>query len=390
MSSTETSRPTVPAGAPRRTGPVGVGLIGAGMISEAYLKNLTTFPDLKVLIVGDLEPQRAATRAAEFGVPGSGTAADVLAHPDVELVVNLTIPAVHAEVSAAAIAAGKHVWSEKPIGIDRDSARGLLADAAAAGLLVGVAPDTVLGPGLQTARRAIERGDIGVPLSAQTVIQYPGPDLFHPNPEFLFAAGAGPLFDIGPYYLTALAHIFGPFATVAAVGSKSRATRTILVGDRAGTEFPVVAPSHVAAIASFAGGGVAQSVFSFDSPLARTGFFEVTGTEGTLVVPDPNTFGGSVRITRPATMATLRDEPAWVDVPVAEETYGRGAGALDLARCIRGGGAPVASGELGYHILDVMVAMEESIVTHRTVEVASAIDPVPLLPDAWDPHAATL
>jgi predicted dehydrogenase len=367
-----------------------VGLVGAGMISEAYLKNLTTFPDLRVGIVGDLDPERAAARAAEFGLPGSGTAADVLAHPDVELVVNLTIPAVHVEVSAAAIAAGKHVWSEKPIGIDRNSARTLLADAAAAGLRIGVAPDTVLGPGLQTARRAIARGDIGVPLSAQTVIQYPGPDLFHPNPEFLFAAGAGPLFDIGPYYLTALAHIFGSFATVAAVGSKSRPTRTIQVGDRAGTEFLVVAPSHVAAIASFAGGGVAQSVFSFDSPLARTGFFEVTGTEGTLAVPDPNAFGGAVRITRPATLATLRDAPDWVDVEVAEETYGRGAGVLDLARCIRTGRAPVASGELGFHILDVMVAMEESIATRRTVEVTSAIDPVPLLPEAWNPHTATL
>jgi predicted dehydrogenase len=373
-----------------RTGPVGVGLIGAGMISDAYLTNLTSFPDLRVVIVGDLDPERARARAEQHGVARSGTAADVLADPDVELVVNLTIPAAHAEVSAAAIAAGRHVWSEKPIGIDRESSRGLLADAAAAGLLVGVAPDTVLGPGLQTARRAIERGDIGVPLSAQTTFQWPGPDLFHPDPEFLFAAGAGPLFDIGPYYLTALAHIFGPFASVAAVGSRSRATRRIQVGDRAGTEFAVVAPTHVAAIARFAGGAVSQSVLSFDSPLARMGVFEVTGTEGTLVVPDPNRFAGSVRITRPVTMATVRDEPEWLDVPVAEETFGRGTGALDLARCIRGGGTPVASGELGYHILDTMVAIEESITSGRTVDVASTAAPVPLLPEDWDPYAATL
>ena len=212
----------------------------------------------------------------------------MLSHPDVELVVNLTIPAVHAQVSSQAIAAGKHVWSEKPISVDRESGRALLDQADKAGVLLGVAPDTVLGPGIQSARQAIARGDIGEPLSAQTVMQYPGPDIFHPNPEFLFSRGAGPLFDIGPYYLTTLVHIFGPFAMVAAVGSKGRATRTVQVGDRKGTAFPVEVPTHVSVIAQFASGGVSQSVFSFESPLARMGVVEVTGTEGTLLVPDPN------------------------------------------------------------------------------------------------------
>jgi predicted dehydrogenase len=373
-----------------RTGPVGVGLIGAGMISDTYLDNLTSFPDVTVLIVGDLDPARARAQADAHGVPGAGTADDVLTHPDVELVINLTIPAVHAQVSAAAIAAGKNVWSEKPISIDRESGRRLLEDATAAGLLVGIAPDTVLGPGVQTALRAIARGDIGSPLSAVTTFQYPGPDLFHPNPEFLFAAGAGPLFDVGPYYLTALAHVFGAFGTVAAVGSRSRLTRTIKVGDRAGTEFPVVAPSHVSAIATFTGGGVAQNLLSFDSPLARMGIVEITGTEGTLVIPDPNFFGGQVLLTRPVTMETLTDDPVWTSLPVPEATYGRGAGALDLARCIRGGGTPVASGELGYHVLDTMVAMDESMTSGQTVAVASSVAPVPLLPEGWNPYEATL
>jgi predicted dehydrogenase len=373
-----------------RTGPVGVGLIGAGMISDTYLDNLTSFPDVKVLIVGDLDPARARTQADAHGVPGAGTADDVLAHPDVELVINLTIPAVHAKVSAAAVAAGKNVWSEKPISIDRASGRSLLEDAAAAGLLVGIAPDTVLGPGVQVALRAIARGDIGTPLAAQTTFQYPGPDLFHPNPEFLFAAGAGPLFDVGPYYLTALVHVFGPFASVAAVGVRGRATRTILAGERAGTEFPVVAPTHVSAIATFAGGGVAQSLLSFDSPLARMGIVEITGTDGTLMIPDPNYFDGVVRITRPVTMATLTDDPVWTSLPMPEPTYGRGAGALDLARCIRGGGTPVASGELGYHVLDTMVAMEESMGTGQTTAVTSTVAAVPLLPEGWDPYEATL
>ena len=242
-----------------RSGPVGIGVIGAGMISDTYLENLTSFPDVRVLIVGDLDPARAQAQAEKYEVPESGDSDAVLSHTDVELVVNLTIPAVHAQVSSQAIAAGKHVWSEKPISVDRDSGRALLKSADSAGLLVGVAPDTVLGQGVQTARRAIARGDIGEPLSAQTVMQYPGPDIFHPNPEFLFAKGAGPLFDIGPYYLTALVHVFGPLARVAAVGSRSRPTRTVQVGDRKGTTFPVEVPTHVSTIAQFASGGVSQS-----------------------------------------------------------------------------------------------------------------------------------
>jgi predicted dehydrogenase len=380
---------TLPATA-GRTGPVGVGLIGAGMISDTYLENLTSFPDVKVVVVGDLDTARARAQADKHGVPRAGTADDVLAHEDVELVINLTIPAVHAQVSSAAVAAGKHVWSEKPISVDRESGRRLLDAAADAGLLVGTAPDTVLGPGLQTARKAIERGDIGTPLSAQTTFQYPGPDLFHPNPEFLFAAGAGPLFDVGPYYFTALVHVFGPFATVAGVGTRGRATRSIQVGERAGVEFPVVSPSHVSVIAGFAGGGVSQSLLSFDSPLARMGIVEITGTEGTLLIPDPNYFGGEVRLTRPVTMANLQDEPEWVSLPVPEATFGRGAGALDLARCIRNGGSPIASGALGYHLLDAMVAMEESIASGQMIAVSSSVPPVPLLPEGWSPREATL
>ncbi len=373
-----------------RTGRVGVGLIGAGMISDTYLTNLTRFPDVEVLIVGDLQPERARARAEEHGVPSWGAPDDVLAHSDVELVVNLTIPAAHAAVSLAAVATGRHVWSEKPIGIDRASAGQLIQAAADAGVLVGVAPDTLLGPGFQTARRAIARGDIGTPLAAQTVFEYPGPDMFHPNPEFLFAAGAGPLFDTGPYYFAALVHLFGPMTTVAAVASTARRTRTVQVGDLAGTSFPVVAPTHVSAIATFEGGEVAQSLLSFDSPLARTGYVEVTGTEGTLLVPDPNHFGGTVKLTRPVSLKDLAGEPEWITLPVPGVTFERGAGALDLARCIRSGGRPIASAELGFHVLDAMVAMEESITTRRTVELTSTTAPVPLLPEAWDPLERTL
>jgi predicted dehydrogenase len=371
-------------------GPVGVGFIGTGMISDTYLENLTAFPDVRVVILGDIDKQRARHQAEKYQVAQWGSGDDVLTNPDVEIVVNLTLPAVHAKVSSQAIAAGKHVWSEKPISIDRASGTALLQQAEAAGLLVGTAPDTVLGQGVQTARRAIARGDIGVPLSAQTVMQYAGPDIFHPNPEFLFARGAGPVLDVGPYYMTTLVHIFGPCSAVAAVGSRSQIRRTVQVGDRAGTTFPVEVPTHVSTIAEFADGGISQSVFSFESPLTKLGMVEITGTEGTLIVPDPNYFTGEVKITRAPAFAALTDEPVWEIVPLSGSTAGRGTGVLDMARSIRTGSQPLASGELGFHVLDALLAIDEAVSSGQVVKVASTVKPVPLVPEDWDPFAATL
>jgi predicted dehydrogenase len=372
------------------TGPVGVGFIGAGMISNTYLENLTKFPDIKVLIVADLDQDRARTQAQQYGVPQWGSTDDVLNHPDVEVVVNLTIPAVHAEVSSRVISAGKHVWSEKPISVDRASGHALLEQAKAADLLVGVAPDTVLGPGVQTARRAIARGDIGEPLWAQTMMQYIGPDIFHPSPEFLFAKGAGPLFDIGPYYVTTLIHVFGSVESVAGVGTKSRTTRTIQTGDRIGTVFDVEVPTHVSTLAKYVDGGVSHSVFSFDSPLTRMGVVEIAGTEGTLIVPDPNRFTGDVKITRAPAFEAMREEVKWESVPITGVYAERGLGVLDLARAARTGGRPLASGELGYHVLDTLVAIDHAIAENRTVEVESRVDHVPLVAEDFDPFEATL
>jgi predicted dehydrogenase len=372
------------------TGPVGVGFIGTGMISNTYLEHLSKFPDVRVVILGDLDTARAAAQAEKHGVPESGTPDDVLAHPEVELVVNLTIPAAHVPVSSAAIAASKHVWSEKPIGVDRAEARALLDQAAAAGLRVGIAPDTVLGPGVQTALRAIARGDIGVPVSAQTTMQYIGPDIFHPAPEFYFTRGGGPVLDMGPYYFSTLVNVFGPIARVAGVGVKSREARSIQVGDRAGFEFPVEIPTLVHAIAQFEKGAVSQSVFSFDSPFARTGIFEVTGTEGTLIIPDPNMFTGEVKITHAPTIDTMMSEAAWETLPLVGVEGGRGLGVLDMARAIRGGGEHIATGELGYHVLDAMVSIEESVASGRFVEVESTVGDIPLVPEDRDPYAATL
>ena len=382
------------------SGPVGVGFIGTGMISTTYLENLTRFPDVKVVALGDLNTEVARAQAERFGIPTWGTPDDVLAHPDVELVVNLTIPAYHAEVSGRAVAAGKHVWSEKPISTDRESGRELLAQAAAAGVLVGCAPDTVLGPGVQTARRAIARGDIGEPLSAQTVMQYIGPDIFHPGPEFLFALGAGPVFDMGPYYVTTLVHVFGSVKNVAAFGSQSRAQRAIQVGPRTGETFDVQVPTHVSAIAQYVDGGISQSLFSFDSPLKRQGVVEITGTEGTLVIPDPNRFTGEVKIARgpvlgdastPDEVRAVNSAPqTWEDVPVTGVYAERGLGVLDLARAARTGGRPLASGDLAYHVLDTLVAIDESVRSGQVADVESRVERVPLVDEAYDPFAQTL
>ncbi|BFM25439.1 Gfo/Idh/MocA family protein [Microbacterium sp. che218] len=373
--------------------PVGVGIIGAGVISDTYLENLTSFPDVDVLIVGDLIAERARAQAEQHGVPAWGTADDVLAHPDVQVVVNLTIPAVHVEVSSKAIAAGKHVWTEKPLGLDREGTAELLRQADAAGLRIGSAPDTLLGPGFQSAKRAILDGAIGRPLFAQASFQTQGPDLWHPGPQFLFARGAGPLLDMGPYYVSALVSLFGPVDRVAAVGTRSRVQRSIRTGPAAGEVFDVEVPTTVQLIASFEGGEQAQGLFSFDSALERAGVLEVHGTEGSMFLPDPNHFVGEISRVEPlgVLLDDFRPEQERLEVPLQGAEVGRGLGLLDMVRAIAEGRPHVASGELGHHVLDVLLSAEESAAGAGFVTVESTLGaPVPVLPADFDPFARTL
>jgi predicted dehydrogenase len=363
-------------------GPVGVALIGAGVISAQYLSNLTAFPDVRVLAVGDLDVERAAAVAAQHGVPVSGSAETVLAIPEVELVVNLTIPAAHAQVALAALRAGKHVYGEKPLTLDRDSGEQLLAEAAARGLRIGNAPDTFLGAGLQSAQRALRAGVIGTPVAAATVVQGPGPESWHPSPEFLFQVGAGPLFDLGPYYLTALVALLGPVTRVAATSRRAREVRVIGSGPRAGTEFAVEVPTYVTALMDTESGPSVASTFSFDSPLSRR-VFEITGTEGTLSVPDPNTFEGPLLVRGP------KDED-WRELPVTGPTAGRGLGVLELARALRGGVPHRASGELALHVLETMAAIAQSAELAEFRPLRSTTAPPPPLPEDWNPYAKML
>lgn len=365
------------------TGRVGVGVIGAGVISSQYLDNLTTFPDLDVLFVADIDVARANAQAQKYGIAHSGTVVELLAHPGIEIVVNLTIPAAHVEVAMQVLAAGKNVWTEKPFALDRESGTRLLDEANRLGLRVASAPDTFLGAGLQTSLRLIEEGAVGVPLTALALMQSPGPDSWHPNPEFLFQEGGGPLFDIGPYYLTTLVQVFGPVRRVTAVESTSRAVRVIGSGPRAGSEFDVTVPSHHAALIEFENGGSAQTIFSFESHRKRAGFVEISGTKATLVFPDPNLFDGESVIFD----GTDDDGRA---VPAVGSTSTRGTGVAELAQALRADRAERATGAQAFHVLDIMVAIAESARRGETITVESSFEKAPPVAQDWDPRVATL
>ena len=367
-----------------RTGPVGVGVVGAGFISAEYLRNLTSFPDLRVVCVADIDEAKAARRAHEFGVPCSGGLVDVLRHDDIEVVVNLTVPSAHAQVTHAALEAGRHVWVEKPFATDLQAGSHLLEEAGRRGLRIAGAPDTFLGAGNQSALSTVRRDVVGKPLSAFASMQGPGPELWHPSPAFYYSVGAGPLFDMGPYYLTTLIQIFGPIEQVTARVSTSREWREMRSGPNAGQSLEVHVPTHYVGTIDFEDGGFAQVVFSFDSPIRRTGVLEVNGTRGVVAMPDPNTFEEDHRV-----WGFGDEEPTRMLVE-SPGGHGRGLGVLDLARSVRSGVQERASGALACHVLDAMAAMDDAASARLPVPVTSSVAVPDLLPAEWDPTQATL
>ena len=371
--------------------PVGVAVVGCGNISDQYLTNLVRFPDVTVLACADLDLKRAAAQAAKYGVPHSGDFAAVLAMPEIELVVNLTIPAVHASVALQAIRAGKHVYGEKPFALSVQEAQAVTAAANECGVQLGNAPDTFLGAGLQTARRLIEEGRIGTPISAKATFGYPGPDAWHPSPEFLFQEGGGPLLDMGPYYLTALVQMLGPVKTVSGFSSRAQGKRTIGSGPRGGETFDVTVDTQVLALLEFASGPIATATFSFDAPTAFREL-EVQGTEAVIRPPDPNYFAGSVFLCKkdvsklkPREWFEVPAETDWVEIPADGSAEGRGMGALDMARALRSGGKPRAAADLAIHVLDVMESIGASAASRHTTPVSTTCTSADLLPVGWNP-----
>jgi predicted dehydrogenase len=351
-----------------------IGIIGCGNISDIYLQNCKRLHGLEVVACADLVVERAREKAERYGIPKALTADQLLADPDVELAINLTIPKAHFEVGKGLIAAGKHVYNEKPLTTSRSDAKKLLEAAERGSLRVGCAPDTFLGAALQTARARVDAGDIGRPVAATAFMMHHGPEGWHPDPEFFFKPGAGPLFDMGPYYLTALVHLLGPAKRVGAACSSAFPERVVMRGPKAGHRIKVETPTHVAGTVEFAGGAIATIVFSFDIWAAQLPYIEIYGTEGSMSLPDPNFFGGVVRMIR-------QGDRGWHEVPLegGYEQNARGIGVADVADAIVRGRPHRASGELAFHVLDIMESVLEAGRTGRCVEISSTCErPMPM------------
>jgi predicted dehydrogenase len=356
-----------------------VGLVGCGNASRLYLEGCKQFDILRVVACADLLEDRARATAAEFNIPRACGVADLLNDARVDAVLNLTEPLAHAEIGLAALKSGKHLYQEKPLAVELKDARSMLDIARERGLRVGCAPDTFLGGGLQTCRQLIDEGAVGEPVACTAFMLCHGHEDWHPNPELFYRRGGGPLFDMSPYYLTALINLFGPVRRVTASAQVTSPKRTITNGTRYGEKIKVEVPTHVSGVIDFASGVVCTLIMSFDVWASELPGVEVYGTEGTLSVPDPNTFRGPVRL-----YSTRR--PQWAEVPVSRgpTRQSRGIGLADMACAIQGGRPHRANGELAYHVLDVMHSLLEASLAGRHVEVTSACSRPEPLPENFN------
>jgi len=330
------------------------------------------FDDVEIVACSDLVLERAVAQAEAYGVPKACSPEELLADEEVEVVLNLTVPVVHAEVSLAALEAGKHVYTEKPLAVSLEDGRRMLEVAGERGLRIACAPDTFLGGGLQTCRKIIDEGIIGEPVAVSALMLNHGPEGWHPNPDFFYQPGAGPMLDVGPYYLTALATLIGPVRRVAGSARVTFPERTITSEPLAGTTITVNTPTHVAGVMDFEGGAVGTLVTTFDVWSESRSRIDLYGTEGTLSLPDPNFADGPVRLWRSDT---------WTEVPLTHPYTGdsRGIGLADMAQALRSGRRHRASGELGMHVLEVIHAFLDSSERGEHVVVASTFErPEPL------------
>ncbi|MBP1931343.1 Gfo/Idh/MocA family protein [Ammoniphilus resinae] len=355
---------------------VKVGVIGCGTISGIYFKAGQTFDILDIAACADLDVSRAKAKAAEFNIPKACSPEELLADPEIEIVINLTIPKAHAEVCLAALEAGKHVYVEKPLAVSREDGKKIIKLAKERGLLIGGAPDTFLGGGIQTCRKLIDDGWIGEPVAATAFMMNHGHERWHPDPDFYYKVGGGPMFDMGPYYLTALINLIGPIRRVTGSARITFPERTITSQPKFGQKIQVETPTHIAGIFDFAIGAIGTIITSFDVWGSQVPRIEVYGSQGTLIVPDPNTFGGPVFIRR-------QGSTEWSEVPL---THGftensRGLGVADMAHAMISGRPHRANGDLTYHVLDVMHAFLDSSRSGNHVLVESSCEkpaPFPL------------
>ncbi len=353
---------------------VKVGVIGCGKISDVYFQAGKTFEMLDIVACADLDRERAKAKAEQHAIPHVYRVEELLADPEIEIVINLTIPKVHAEIALQTINAGKSVYSEKPLALNRQQGQEVLTAAQKRGVRVGGAPDTFLGAGIQTCRKLIDDGAIGEPIAATAFMLSHGPEGWHPDPDFYYQPGAGPLFDMGPYYLTALITLIGPIQRVTASTHVTFPERMIMSKPHAGEIIHVNTPTHIAGIMDFSNGAIGTLVTSFDVWSSEVPRIEIYGTEGTLSVPDPNTFGGPVRVRH-------AHKKEWRTVPLAYgyDTESRGIGVADMASALRSGRPHRADGEMTYHVVDVMQAFLEASTLGKHIEIVSTCPrPAPL------------
>lgn len=356
-----------------------VGIVGLGVISAQYLDTLLAAPSVRIAAVADLDAARA--RDVADRIPGCRalTTDELLADPGIRVVLNLTIPAAHADVALRAIAHGKDVYGEKPLAASLTDARRMTDAAAAAGVRLGCAPDTVLGTGVQTARAAIDDGLIGRPVSAAAMWVSPGHESWHPNPDFYYRAGGGPLLDMGPYYVTSLVQLLGPVRAVSGAASRSRDVRVIQSGPRAGESVGVEVDTHLTGILHHESGAISTVTMSFDGVASTAAPIEVHGVEGSLIVPDPNLFAGDVRL---HTAAARGSGGKWesLEPSAGYVAAGRGVGLVDFIS-----GAGRAGGDMALHVLEIMTLLQQSAVSAVQEPVTTTVtrpDLVPLTPAA--------
>lgn len=334
---------------------IGMGIIGCGNISDIYLKNCKTlFENLELIACADLDKSKAVAKAEQYGIIAY-TVDELLADPKIELVLNITIPQAHRNVCEQVLRAGKHVYVEKPLSLTREDGQFLLALAQEKGLKIGGAPDTFLGAGIQTCAKLIEDGWIGEPIAATAFMMCHGHESWHPDPEFYYKTGGGPMFDMGPYYLTALIALLGPVDTVAGYTKKAFETRKITSEKRFGEIIEVDVPTHINGLMKFKSGAIGTLITSFDVWGAELPRIEIYGTKGSLSVPDPNTFGGPVKI-------RTNQTSGFVEMPLSHDyaENSRGIGISDMAQAILSDGEHRANGNLTYHVLDVMHAFHDA------------------------------
>jgi len=353
----------------------GIGIIGCGNISSIYFKNLCTlFDNVEVKACADLDPERTKEKVEEYPDVKVSTLEEILANPEIEVIVNLTTPQGHFPVAMQAIEAGKSVYNEKPVVLTRDEGKQLLAAAKAKGVRVSSAPDTFLGGGIQTCRKLIDDGWIGTPIGAQAFMLCHGHESWHPDPEFYYKNGGGPMFDMGPYYVTAMVSLLGPVKRISGSTRITFPERTITSEKKFGQKVAVEIPTHVAGVMDFASGAIGTITTSFDVWASEVPFIEIFGTEGSLSVPDPNTFGGVPKIKR-------MGAKEWSEVPLTHgyDENSRGIGPADMAAGIAGNRPHRASGELAYHVLDIMHAFHDASDQGRHIELESTCErPAPM------------